>query len=89
MLAELLVERRGQSRLAVVDQKDIHQTQGFSEFGIGALNPEIHGVAAGQFYVREFEANGGLQRGMNVAEKQEFGFFVLGRNSRLEFLEDV
>src|SRR5207244_7364683 len=39
-------------RLAVVDQKDIHQTQGFSEFGIGALNPEIHGVAASQFYVR-------------------------------------
>src|SRR6266566_8802687 len=59
-------------RLAVVDQKDIHQAQGLAELGLGALNPEIHGVAAGQFYVREFETNGGLQSGMNIAEEQEF-----------------
>ncbi len=36
-----------------------------------------------------FTAHGGLQAGVDVAEKKNVAVAVLGRNSRLEFFEDV
>src|SRR6185437_3630265 len=46
-------------------------------------------VAARQLNVRKFKAYRRLQRGMDIAKKQDLGILVLGRNLRLKFLEDV
>ena len=74
---------------AVVNQQNVHHAEGFAQLGVGALDPEIHGVAASQLYVRQVTADGCLQAGMDIAEKKDVAVAVLGGNSRLEFFEDV
>ena len=56
---------------AVVDQQNIYQPQGLTQLLARTLDPEVHGVAAGQAYAIHFFANSGLQAGMDVAEKQD------------------
>src|SRR6266542_2126436 len=36
--------------LGVVDEQNVHQTKSFTKLLISALDPEVHGVAAGQLY---------------------------------------
>src|SRR5437016_5702659 len=74
---------------AIIDEQDIHELQRLAQLLVSPLDPEVHGIAAGKFHVREFQPDRGLQRGMNVPKKQELRVFVLLGNSRLELFKNV
>ena len=76
-------------RFGVVDEKDVDEFQGFAEFLERALDPVIHGVAAGQAHAVHLAAHVGLQGGLDVGQEKELGVFVFLRNARLEALENV
>ena len=76
-------------RFGIVNQKHIDQFQGLGEFSASAVDPVIHGVAAGQADTVHVLAHIGLQGGLNVCQKQILAIFVFLRNARLKLLEDV
>ena len=55
----------------VVDQQHIHQLQCLRQFLARALDPVIHGVASGQPHAVHLPPHVGLQRRLNVRQKQE------------------
>ncbi len=71
-------------RFGVVDQQDVHELQRFRQLLERALDPVIHGVAAGQAYTIHLAANVGLQRRLDIREEKEFGVFVLCRECAAE-----
>ena len=55
--------------LAVVDHENVDQAQSFAQLRIGAADPVVHGVAAGQLSAGQFAAHRGLQAGMNIGQE--------------------
>src|SRR5262249_809741 len=75
--------------LAIIDHQHVHQLQPPAKLRIRALNPAIHGGAAGQLHVRKIETHSGLQRRMYVCQEKKLRVFVFRWNTRLKFLEHV
>src|SRR5579875_103440 len=59
-----------QARLAVVDQQEIPFGDGRQQLLAVVLDPEIHGVAAGQAQAVHLRANAALERRLDVAQQQ-------------------
>ncbi len=59
------------------------------EFLERALDPVIHGVAAGQAHAVHLAAHVGLQGRLDIGQEKELGVLVLVRNAGLKCFEDV
>src|SRR5262249_39956463 len=55
----------------VIDEKNVHQLQGFCQFFRCTSDPIIHGVATCELHVLQLEAHSGLQSRVDVSEKEE------------------
>ena len=55
----------------IVDQQHIHHLQGFEQFLARAVDPVIHGVAAGQAHAFHIPSHRRLQIRMNIGQKQK------------------
>ena len=73
----------------IVDHQNVDQAQCLAKLRVGAADPIIHGIAAGQFDAGEPAAHCGLQTGIDIGQEQKIGIFVLRRDTRLEVLKDV
>ena len=64
--------------------------ESFAEFGIGALDPVVHGVHGGEFRsALDLMEDVALQIGSDVGEEDVFGVAIFFGKARLEFGEDV
>src|SRR5208283_4958760 len=75
--------------LGVVDQENIHQLQRLRQLLGRALDPKIHGVAAGQTDAIHFQAHRRLQGGMDVGEEQKLRVRIFLWNAWLKFFEYI
>src|SRR5208282_2816411 len=75
--------------LGVVDQENVDQFQGFRQFLWRALDPEIHGVAAGQAHTIHLQTNCRLQRRVDVRKEQELRVRIFFGDARLKLFKDV
>jgi hypothetical protein len=64
------IVRAEHAGLGVVDQQEIPIPDRGQEFLTEILDPEVHGVAAGQLQVLHLRAHLALQTGLNVAQQQ-------------------
>ena len=74
---------------SVVDQQHVDQFQHFGQLAGSAVDPEIHRVAARETNAVHLPPHRGLQRRVNVRQKQEVGVSVFLGNLGLELLEHV
>src|SRR5205823_5664301 len=75
--------------LGVIDQQNVDDLECLQQFAAGTIDPEIHGVAAGEAHLIHFQSYGALQTWIDIAQKKKFRIRVLLRNMRLELFEDV
>jgi len=74
----------------IVDHEDVDMLEGFAEFGIGALDPVVHGVHGGEFgSALDLLEDVALEIGSNVGEENVSGIAIFFRKARLEFSEHV
>jgi len=74
---------------AVVDEEEVPALEGFEQGGAGDVDPEIHGVAAGEAGLLHLVADAFLEGGLDVAEEEVGGVFVGGGEFGVEVGEDV
>ena len=69
--------------------KHVHELQCFGKFCRRAIDPVIHGVAAGEADALHLAAHVGLQCRLDVGQEEKVGVFVLLGDAGLKSFEDV
>jgi hypothetical protein len=76
--------------LGIVDHEDINVLEGFTKFGVGPLDPIVHGIHGGDpRSAADLAENVALKIGGDVGEENVFGVAVSVRKAGLKFGKDI